>query len=380
MSISVTSFEDSLEQQMVERLKGALRPLMRLDAVRVTRGGEMPVVEFIGQVYDPADEAAFDQVAAHFEPLGYLPFLREQDGAHVLQAFPHVIDRNTGNPRVNVLFFLLTALSVLFIGALNEGGNPFEDWRTLALGLPHAATLLSILTVHEFSHYLVARRHGAPASLPYFVPLPVPPLGTMGAVIVQKSPIRNRKAVFDLGVSGPLGGLVLAVPLLIVGLLLSEVLPLPEGGYLMEGNSIFYYLIKWAVFGQPLPSGGMDVMLHPIAFAAWAGLLVTCLNLLPVGQLDGGHITYALWGRKAWRVARWMLLLMFAWAALLFLMGNGNAVTWLLFGGLGTLMGARHPAPLNDLAPLGRTRKWIGWGMVLLFVLILVPLPLTAVP
>ncbi len=380
MSESVLGFQETAERQIVERLKSALKPLMRLDAVRVTRGGNTPAAEFVGQVYDPEDEVAFERVLTEFEALGYLPFLSERDGAHVLQALPHVVDRRTGNPWVNGVFFILTALSVMFIGALNEGADPLTDWRTLLSGLPHAATLLSILTVHEFSHYLAARRYDAPASLPYFVPVPLWPLGTMGAVIVQKSPIRNRKAVFDLGISGPLGGLVVAIPLLIAGLLLSKVEPLPAGGYTMEGNSIFYYLTKWVLFGRRLPSGGVDVILHPIAFAAWAGLLVTGLNLLPVGQYDGGHVAYAMWGPKAWLVARGVVLSMFAWAALLLITGHDIGMTWALLGALGMAVGSRHPAPLNDLAPLDPVRKRIGWAMVVLLILILVPVPLTVVP
>jgi len=202
----------------------------------------------------------------------------------------------------------------------------------------------------------------------------------MGAVIVQKSPLLNRKAVFDLGISGPLGGLVVAIPLLILGLLLSKVEALPIGGYTMEGNSILYYLMKWAIFGQPLPSGGVDVILHPIAFAAWAGLLVTGLNLLPVGQYDGGHVAYAMWGSKAWLVARVVVIAMFAWAAILLLTGHDIGMTWALLGFLGLTMGSRHPAPLDDVAPLDPTRKRIGWAVVILLILILVPIPLTVVP
>ncbi len=380
MSEVILKPQESAEQRLVDQLMAALRPLMRLDAVRTLRGGDAPVVEFIGQVYDPQDEEAFDRVMTEFEALGYLPFLTEEQGEHVLQAIPHVVDRRTGKPWVNVIFFILTAFSVLFIGALNEGVDPTANWRTLAKGLPHAATLLSILTIHELSHYFAARRYGEPASLPYFIPVPVWPLGTMGAVIVQKAPLRNRKAVFDLGISGPLGGLVVAIPLLIVGLLLSKVAPLPAGGYAMEGNSILYYLIKWLIFGRPLPAGGMDVILHPIAFAAWAGLLVTGLNLLPVGQYDGGHVAYAMWGRKAWLVARGVVMGMFAWAAFLLFTGRDIGMTWALLGILGLTMGSRHPAPLNDLAPLDPTRKRIGWAMVVLLVLILVPIPLTLVP
>lgn len=380
MSETIVAHEGSAEQRNIEQLKAALKPLMRLDALRTIRSGDKPTVEFVGQVYAPEDEAAFDKVLAEFEMLGYLPFLTQRDGAHVLQALPHVVDRRTGNPWVNVVFFVLTALAVMFVGARNEGADPLADWRYLLLGLPHAVTLLSILGVHEFSHYLAARRYGAPASLPYFIPVPLWPLGTMGALIVQKSPIRNRKAVFDLGISGPLGGLIVAIPLLVVGLLLSSVEPLPMGGYVMEGNSAFYYLTKWIVFGRPLPSGGVDVILHPVAFAAWAGMLVTGLNLLPVGQYDGGHVAYAMWGTKAWLVARGAVLLMFAWAAFLFITGHDIGMTWALLGALGLTMGSRHPAPLNDLMPLDRTRRRIGWAMVALLALIIVPIPLTVVP
>lgn len=380
MSESLVEPQKSEEPQIVERLATAAQPLMQLHSVQIARRGNPPAVEFVGEVYDPEDETAFQNLLAQFEALGYLPFLTRRKDMDVLQAIPHVVDRRTGKLWVNVLLFILTTLSVLYIGAMNEGANPQTDWRTLVRGIPHAVTLMSILTVHEFSHYLAARRYGAPASLPYFAPVPVWPLGTMGAVIVQKSPLLNRKAVFDLGISGPLGGLVVAIPLLILGLLLSKVEALPIGGYTMEGNSILYYLMKWAIFGQPLPSGGVDVILHPIAFAAWAGLLVTGLNLLPVGQYDGGHVAYAMWGSKAWLVARVVVIAMFAWAAILLLTGHDIGMTWALLGFLGLTMGSRHPAPLNDVAPLDPTRKRIGWAVVILLILILVPIPLTVVP
>ncbi|MDX9952668.1 MAG: site-2 protease family protein [Anaerolineae bacterium] len=381
MSESIVEPQQAEEPQVVEQLTTAIQPLMRLTTVQIARGKGKPTVEFVGEVYNPENEAAFRSLLARFEALGYLPLLSKRKDVHVLQALPHVVDRRTGKPWVNALLFILTALSVMYIGALQQGADIKADWRTLALGLPHAATLLSILTVHEFSHYLAARRYGAPVSLPYFAPIPVPPLGTMGAVIVQKSPLLNRKAVFDLGVSGPLGGLIVAIPLLILGLLLSKVEPLPVGvSYTMEGNSIFYYFIKWVIFGQSLPSGGVDVMLHPIAFAAWAGLLVTGLNLLPVGQYDGGHIAYAMWGPKAWLVARGVVVAMFVWAAILLFTGNSIGTTWALLGALGFTMGARHPAPLDDVTPLDSTRKYIGWAVIVLLILILVPIPLTVVP
>ncbi len=366
------------EDMVVRRLQQALSGLMAVESVRVLSGGAEPQVEFAGRLHEL--DGTFEKITERFEALDYTPVLRDTGEGHVIQAMPGVVRDRPGKSWVNLLLFLATVVSVLFIGALNEGGNPLENLGDLWLGAPFAATLLGILTAHELSHYFVGRRYGSPVSLPYFIPLPLNILGTMGAVIVQKGPMRSRKALFDIGAAGPLGGLVLALPLLVVGLLLSEVQPLPVGeAYFLEGNSLLYYGIKWLIFGQPLPAGGVDVMLHPVAFAAWAGLLVTSLNLFPIGQLDGGHITYALWGRKAWTIARLTLGLTFGWGLVLVLLGNPAGWTWFVWGGLGSLMGARHPAPLDDVTPLDARRRVVGWLMVALFVLTFVPIPLTAV-
>jgi len=292
---------------------------------------------------------------------------------------------------------------VVFTGALYHGADPLElGFDALWRGLPFAGTLLGILTFHELSHYFVARRYGSPVSLPYFIPMPLSILGTMGAVIVQRAPMRSRKALFDIGAAGPLGGLVIGIPLLVLGLALSTVDILPVGEPLMlEGNSLLYSALKYLRAGQVLPSGGLDIMLHPVAFAAWAGLMVTALNLFPVGQLDGGHVAYALWGRKAWLLARMMKWVMFGWGGLLLLaeyLPYGPQLltlylglpttptqistagwTWVLLGFLVNWMGTRHPAPLDDVTPLDPTRRAVGWGMVVLFILLLVPVPLTIV-
>lgn len=162
-----------------------------------------------------------------------------------------------------------------------------------------AATLMGILVCHEAGHYVVGKRHGVPVSLPYFIPLPpqVSGLGTLGAVIRMDKAIEDRNALFDVGASGPIAGLVVAIPLLVVGLSLSEVGPIPPEN-IIEGNSILYALLKYAMFGQWLPGDGVDVNLHPMAFAAWVGLLVTMINLLPIGQLDGGHVARAALGQS----------------------------------------------------------------------------------
>jgi membrane-associated protease RseP (regulator of RpoE activity) len=230
---------------------------------------------------------------------------------------------------------------------------------------------MSILLCHEMGHYIVGRRYNAPVSLPYFIPMPILGLfGTMGAVIVQRAPFEERRSLFDIGLAGPLAGLVVALPLLVYGLATSKVGPITPGG-LMEGNSILYLAIKYLVFGRILPGNGMDVFLNPVAWAAWGGLLITSLNLLPVGQLDGGHILYALLGRRAWPVA-------FGVVGLLVVMGffwQG----WFLWAFLVFIFGVRHPAPLNDLSPMGLRRTLVGIGVLVLFVLTFTPIPFSQI-
>lgn len=367
-------------QAHLKRLRETLDDFMEVETVRILSSDAQPSVEFEGHLY--RQNGAFEALFQRFRELGYTPTLREtEEGVEVLRAVPGTIEEeNQGKPWVNLLLFLATLLSVLFIGAANEGGNPLQNFSDIWLGLPFAATLMGILTAHELSHYFIGRKYGSPVSLPYFIPLPLNILGTMGAVIVQKGPMRSRKALFDIGAAGPLGGLVVALPLLIVGLLLSNVEPLPtDQAYFLEGNSLLYFFTKWVIFGRPLPSGGVDVMLHPVAFAAWAGLLVTSLNLFPIGQLDGGHITYALWGRTAWVIAKVVVALIFAWGLVLILLGNPAGWTWFVWGMLGLFVGTRHPAPLNDVTPLNRKRRVMGWIMTALFILTLVPIPLTIV-
>jgi membrane-associated protease RseP (regulator of RpoE activity) len=320
--------------------------------------------------------------------------LSHENGRHVVRAMPVVADKEkTGRPWVNVVLFFLTLLSVLFLGALHENvdvlANPLQIWR----GWPFALSIMGILTAHELSHYFIGRRYGSPTSLPYFIPLPLGILGTMGAVIVQRGPMKSRKALFDIGVAGPLGGLIVAIPLLFIGLAFSyvgrpqdfmDVAPGTETLLTQEGNSLLYLLAKFIVHGRvlPDPATGEDIWLSPpspggsVAFAAWAGLLVTALNLFPIGQFDGGHVAYAMWGRKAWTIARVFLIGIFGWGVVLTVLGNQAGISWLVWGGLGLLMGPKHPPPLNDLTPLDRKRKILGWIMVAIFILILPPVPL----
>lgn len=212
---------------------------------------------------------------------------------------------------VNALLFGVTTVTVFCAGAGIGTLEDFTQTPTLVIlqrGWSFALPLLSILLCHEFGHYIAARLHRVDASLPYFIPIPplLSPFGTMGAVIAMRGRIRSRNALLDIGASGPLAGLVIALPVLALGLSLSTVGPNPGTHYLQEGQSLIYLAFKRAILG-PIPDGH-DAQLHPTAFAGWAGLFVTMINLLPWGQLDGGHVAYALFGTRQNRFARWVRL------------------------------------------------------------------------
>lgn len=297
---------------------------------------------------------------------------------------------------VPLLLFLATCGTVLWTGATlvlqREPGSLSE----LLTGWVYALPLMGILTCHELGHYIAARRHGVAASLPYFLPLyKLSPFGTLGAVITMP-PIRSRNALLDIGAAGPLAGIVVAIPVLCAGLALSPVEPRPSVAYIQEGQSILYWLLKRLMAGD-IPDGH-DVMLHPTAEAGWVGLFVTMINLLPWGQLDGGHIAYALIGPRQDQLARKVRLAVlgfFLYNVLAFvvpvLLGTSqmplevaisNSLTWLVWflflGLLGRFSGHEHP-PCEG-PPLGGRRRQVAIGCLALFVVLFMPTPWASYP
>ena len=258
------------------------------------------------------------------------------------------------------LMFALTLLSTLLAGALQRGVTPDAVWRRpslLLVGLPYSLTLLVILGAHEMGHYLASRKWGVDASLPYFLPAPSF-LGTFGAVIRIRGRILNRNALMDVAVAGPLAGLAAAVPAVFIGLMMSRLTPEGVSGGIELGSPLLFDGIAWLVYG-PIPEG-QDILLHPVAFAGWCGLLVTSLNLIPAGQLDGGHITYTLLGR-------WHAKLSVAIGLVLLVMGYWWP-GWIFWSVMVLLLGRRHPPLMDEWEPLTRKRRFWGFGCMIILI------------
>jgi membrane-associated protease RseP (regulator of RpoE activity) len=362
-----------LDGEIVGRLRADVEDVFEVSDISVPRRAQQGVIVFTGRLLTNDADWAYDVLAERWARHEYTPLLRKYKGQHQFIAQPGLVKPRPANPRINLALFIVTVLSVLFVGAMNEGANPLADPTSILEGVPFAFTLLAILGTHEFGHYFAARRHQVAVTLPYFIPMPLSFVGTFGAFIQLRSPVCNRNQLFDVGVAGPLAGLVVTIPLLLYGLALSPVEPLPsEGGYILEGNSLLYLGAKYLVHGQILPGNGVDVMLHPMAFAAWFGLLVTAFNLLPVGQLDGGHVIFTLVGSRI-RVVGTLFV------AALLVMGVVLWQGWLTWAVLIFLLGVGHPPPLNDVTPLDGKRRLLALLVIFVFILVFVPVPLTVV-
>lgn len=384
-----------------EILNSIVSHIFRIEDITTGDSQKGWLLRYRGRLLGEDSASAYDQLADSVRGYGLTPLFRREGEQHVIflaRSLPEVKKRA---PVANIIMFLLTVLSVMLAGATPEGPIPSDTGgQILALlgsiltGWPFAASLLGILLAHEFGHYLMSRQHKTAATLPFFIPLPFSILGTMGAFIQMQGIPKNKRILFDIGVAGPLAGMLVAIPVLFLGLTLSELGPVVSspGGFI-EGNSLFYLFSKYLVFGQllpspagtdglplilywikyfftgtPLPLGGMDVFIHPVAFAGWAGLLVTALNLIPVGTLDGGHITYALFGEKARKAYPFIL-------AMLGVMGLVWS-TWWLWAVLLLWLGRVHAEPLDQITELDPRRRALGWFAILLFVLVFSPVPM----
>ena len=286
------------------------------------------------------------------------------------------------NTRINAILFIITILTTTLTGAWLIGIDPFVTLEGFASGFPYALAILSILGAHEMGHYLYAKKYRIYATLPYFIPFFIPAfnIGTLGAFIKMRSPIPDKKALFDVGVAGPIAGLVVSLFFLTLGFSLlpdlegvkeyiTKIHPWSEDGQeaLTLGSPLLFELIRNIMGGEHLPM--YEVYHFPFIFAGWIGLFVTALNLMPIGQLDGGHISYALLGKKAKYVA------IGAFIALALL--NFYSTNWILWTILILLViKLKHPPTLNDSMELDSNRRTLAWSSYVIFVTCFSPMPL----
>jgi membrane-associated protease RseP (regulator of RpoE activity) len=264
-------------------------------------------------------------------------------------------------PVLNAVLFLLTCASTFYVG--------YFDTKSLSDGLWYSGGIISILFCHEMGHYLMCVRHRVRATLPFFIPFPILPFGTLGAVIRMDSRMPDRRVLFDIGVAGPLAGLAVTIPAIYFGLQMSQIVVPGETGGISLGESLLFQGISWLAIG-PVPEG-YDTLLHPLAYAGWAGLFVTALNLLPIGQLDGGHILYALLGERSDLLYR-IALALFALLCIIWYHG------WFLLVILLLWFGYRHPPTLDHFTPLDSKRRIIAYLTLVIFLLSFTPVPFYA--
>ncbi len=387
------------------QLNAIVQKVFTIKDVTMGTNNDSWIFRYRGELKSQDSISAYDELKEQLSPAKLKPLFRIEKQDQVIYLVADHPPLPPVNPKVNLLLFIITLLSVWLTGGIMsmESMPTGFNWTTVRSilwdGWPFALSLIVILGAHEMGHYLVGRYHKVNVTLPYFIPLPIiSPFGTMGAFINMRSIPKNRRQLFDIGIAGPLSGLVFAVPILWIGLQLSKIQQLPTSignglALQLEGNSLLYLLMKYISFGKllpqpasygnlssflfwiryfftghPLPLGGLDVTLHPVAWAGWAGLLVTSLNLLPIGQLDGGHVLSAIVGKNSRKIFNVLLVLLvalgFAW--------NG----WWLWAALLFFLN-RIPSQVEDeITQLDTKRKVIAICMLVVFVFVFIPVPL----
>ncbi len=256
---------------------------------------------------------------------------------------------------LNIILAVATIFTTMIMGAIMFGVNPMRDPHLIYRGLPFTIAIMTVLGSHEMAHYIAAKRHGMKTSLPYFIPIPLPPIGTMGAVIKHRGPIPSRKALFDVGISGPLVGLIVSVLVVAIGLTLPPVdIQHLQGRALELEIPPLFKLIAESI-------GYTEETLHPVAFAGWVGMLITALNLLPAGQLDGGHVLRAMLGKRANYISALTPISLITLGFGVNYILNQNGTIWFFWGLFISLFAAAgHPPPLNDTQPINTPRKLLG--------------------
>lgn len=337
---------------------------------------EAGVQVFRGRLLEPAT-TVFEKLKQAF-PEQIIPLIQEDEKlGNAIILLPKPLElaalEKPLRPRLHWILFALTIATTTWAGAAYQGIDLMREPARFLAGLPYSLGLLAILGVHELGHYFTARHHGMNVTPPFFIPVPFG-LGTFGAFIKMRSPAETRQALFDVAVAGPLAGLVMAIPALFIGLRSSTLLPFNGDpatqtfGGTSVGSSLLFTLIAKLSLGDSLQFDHL-VQLSPLAFAGWLGLIITALNLLPIGQLDGGHIVYAMFGQRIGgaisSIAVWSLFLiaLFVWQALM------------MWAVIVFIIASRGSPPLNDVTPITPRRRRIGYVTFAILTSILIPFP-----
>ncbi len=316
------------------------------------------LTKVIGKIHPPIDKTV-SEIKDFLSRTEYTPIFTVEGKHHVVQfgKFKKVEDK----PKywVNVLLFLATLSSTTFAGYLNYGN--------LLLGILFSLSIMAILTCHELGHYFVSKKAGMITSLPYFIPVPFHFIGTFGAVIRMKSIVPSRSSLLKVGMAGPIAGFLIALPITIIGIILSEVqVPAEGASYLRLGDSFLFYLLGKIIHSN-IPQGA-DIFLHPMAFAGWIGFLVTSMNLIPIGQLDGGHVAYSVFLRKRRRmyipIIAGLVGLGFLWPG------------WFIWGLLAFFLARRDPIIQDSLTPLTNREKFYAILPLIVLLLTFIPQPI----
>jgi Zn-dependent protease len=369
--------------EVIRDLQGIISKYFSVEDVRWSE----QTIAFYILVDEERLENSFNDLRRDLIPKGFVPALHQEHNDHIIYVTkkPHMETRSV---IVNIIMFILTVISTIWAGAVlwvartnyNLSSDDFGTYMSEMLGtlansellfngaLFFALPLMLILGIHELGHYFMSKRHGVDASLPFFIPIPpfIGPLGTFGAFISMREPMPDKKALIDIGAAGPIAGFIVAIPVTVVGLGLTSMYPValePSGDIItFLGSPLIFEGLKAIV---PIPD---DTLIHPTAFAGWVGILVTSMNLLPAGQLDGGHIMRALFGKNSKYVSYFVVLV-------LIILGFQFAGWW-IFTFLILMLGTSHPPPLNDITKLTSNRKLIGMFSITMLIICFVPIPI----
>ena len=352
-------------------LRALVEPLMRISDITVgALDGQ--AVRIRGALLAPPEQV-YATLAPALHQRGRTLQLREEDGEVTLLALRGVVQPKPNNRWLPIVLAVLTFASMLVTYAVLHAPSGDTSLASIMSGwgdaLAYTVSLLAILVAHELGHYFVARHFGVAVSFPFLIPMPLSLLGTMGAIIQMKQIPPSRKAMLYIGAAGPLAGLLVGLPILALGIALSKVAPLPTGaGYMLEGNSLLYAGLKYIIKGEWLPSATRDIMLHPLALAGWAGVLVTSMNLIPAAQLDGGHVATALLGRHAKKLT---------WAVIVLLLFMGALWQgWWIWAVLVFVFSRARVQPLDDVTRLTPGQVRLAILLLLLAALTFTPIPI----